>query len=401
MTPPTKTLPFPEFIGLLALLMATVAYSVDAMLPLLTLIGEDLAQGSMAQAQQVITVFMIGLGTGTFIMGPLSDRLGRKTVILGGILLYMTAACIAATSQDITMLLVARFIQGFGAAAPRVVSQALVRDLYSGRMMARVVSFSMTVFTLVPAIAPFMGAELGALFSWRAIFWSFLVFGTVSGLWLFLRQPETLSPENRRPLALGSLWLALKTVLSHSLVRLYLLALTFVFTTMLSWISGVAAIFEQSFDRTAQFPAWFAFVAILSAPASLINARLVVKVGMRRMVAIALTWQIGISLIALIGFQFPLGDWGFELFILFMLMQFFSIGFLIGNLHALVLEPMGHVAGMAASVVGGFSTVISALLAAAAATFMNGTPVPLALSSLLCLLLASGCMIWARQLRED
>ncbi|WP_127109723.1 multidrug effflux MFS transporter [Pararhodobacter zhoushanensis] len=401
MTPPTKTLPFPEFIGLLALLMATVAYSVDAMLPLLTPISEDLAQGSMAQAQQVITVFMIGLGTGTFIMGPLSDRLGRKTVILCGIVLYMIAAGIAATSQDITMLLVARFMQGFGAAAPRVVSQALVRDLYSGRMMARVVSFSMTVFTLVPAIAPFMGAELGALFGWRAIFWSFMAFGTVSGLWLLLRQPETLSPENRRPLAVAPLWLALKTVLGHSLVRLYLLALTFVFTTMLCWISGVAAIFEQSFDRTAQFPAWFAFVAILSAPASLINARLVVKVGMRRMVAIALTWQIAISLIALIGFQYPLGDWGFELFILFMLMQFFSIGFLIGNLNALVLEPMGHVAGMAASVVGGFSTVISALLAATAATFMNGTPVPLAVSSLLCLVLASACMIWARQLRED
>ncbi|MCW1933293.1 multidrug effflux MFS transporter [Pararhodobacter zhoushanensis] len=401
MTPPTKTLPFPEFIGLLALLMATVAYSVDAMLPLLTPISEELAQGSMAQAQQVITVFMIGLGTGTFIMGPLSDRLGRKTVILCGIVLYMIAAAIAATSQDITMLLVARFLQGFGAAAPRVVSQALVRDLYSGRMMARVVSFSMTVFTLVPAIAPFMGAELGALFGWRAIFWSFMAFGTVSGLWLLLRQPETLSAENRRPLAIAPLWLALKTVLGHSLVRLYLLALTFVFTTMLCWISGVAAIFEQSFDRTAQFPAWFAFVAILSAPASLINARLVVKVGMRRMVAIALTWQIAISVIALIGFQYPLGDWGFELFILFMLMQFFSIGFLIGNLNALVLEPMGHVAGMAASVVGGFSTVISALLAATAATFMNGTPVPLAVSSLLCLVLASACMIWARQLRAD
>jgi DHA1 family bicyclomycin/chloramphenicol resistance-like MFS transporter len=119
------------------------------------------------------------------------------------------------------------------------------------------------------------------------------------------------------------------------------------------------------------------------------------------MVAIALTWQIAISVIALIGFQYPLGDWGFELFILFMLMQFFSIGFLIGNLNALVLEPMGHVAGMAASVVGGFSTVISALLAATAATFMNGTPVPLAVSSLLCLVLASACMIWARQLRAD
>lgn len=398
MTPPHKPLPFAEFIGLLAMLMASVAYAVDAMLPLLHPIGLELAPQSPESAQLVITLFMVGLGLGTFIMGPVSDALGRKTVILGGILLYMAAAIAAALSQNLTVLLVARFIQGFGTSAPRVVSQALVRDLYSGRTMARVVSFGMTIFTLFPAIAPLMGASLGNAFGWRAIFWSFLVFGGVSGLWLFLRQPETLAAENRRPLQLGPLWIALRTVLGHPLVRLYLVALTFVFTTMLLWISQVAAIFDLGFGRAEEFPLWFAMVALLSAPSSLINARVVVRLGMRRLIAVALGLQIAVVLITLAGFGLGLGYAGFTLFVTYMVLHFFSLGFLVGNLNALALEPMGHVAGMAASIVGGGSTVGGALLAVGLSHFGDGTPVPLTAAALVCLLVASACMLRARSL---
>ncbi|MCB1410058.1 MAG: MFS transporter [Rhodobacteraceae bacterium] len=397
MTPRTKPLAFPEFIALLALLMATVAYSVDAMLPLLRPIGEDLAPLAPEQAQLVITVFMIGLGLGTFTMGPISDAFGRKTVILAGIALYMVAAVVAAMSQSLTVLLAARFVQGLGSSAPRTVSQAMVRDLYSGRQMARVVSFGMTVFTLFPAIAPFMGSMLGAAFGWRAIFFSFLVFGTVSFLWLGLRQPETLSAENRRRLAVGPLWAALKTVLGHAQVRLYLAALTFTFTTMLLWISTVAQVFDLAFGKAAEFPSWFALVALLSAPSSLINARVVVRFGMRRMVAVALTMQITMVTVSLLCFGFDLPLAGFPLFIAFMLTQFFSIGFLVGNLNALALEPMGHVAGMAASVVGGVSTMIAAFLAAILAHFVAGHPAILAGGVLLALVCAASCMIAARR----
>ncbi|MFN4098501.1 MAG: multidrug effflux MFS transporter [Pararhodobacter sp.] len=398
MTGPTKALPFPEFIALLALLMATVAYSVDAMLPLLDPIGAELSPDSPESGHLVIMVFMMGLGLGTFIMGPLSDALGRKTVILGGIMLYMVGAVVAALSGDMTTLLVARFVQGFGASAPRVVSQAMVRDLYAGRQMAKVISFAMTVFVLFPAVAPFMGAQLAAIFDWRAIFWSFVVFGTVSALWLGLRQPETLPQERRRPLALMPLWAALKTVLAHPRVRLYVAALTCVFTSMLIWLGAVATIFEQSFARGAEFPAWFALVAVLSAPASLINGKVVVRLGMRRLVGLALGVQIGFVAVALTAFMLDLG--GFVLFLIFMGLQFFSIGFLIGNLNALALEPMGHVAGMAASVVGGISTVVSALLAAALAMLGDGTPVPLAAVVLGSTIAAAGFMLWARRYAE-
>ncbi|PTX01263.1 multidrug effflux MFS transporter [Pararhodobacter aggregans] len=397
MTGPTRPLPFGEFIALLALLMATVAYSVDAMLPLLDPIGRELAPATPENAQLVITVFMFGLGLGTFVMGPLSDALGRKSVILGGITLYMVAAGVAAVSNDLTMLLVARFVHGVGCAAPRVVAQALVRDLYSGRQMARVISFGMTIFTLFPAVAPYMGAELGALFGWRAIFWSFIAFGIVSFLWMALRQPETLAPENRRPLALGPLWRALVTVLSHARVRLYLMALTFVFATMLTWLSAVAAIFDQSFGRLDQFPAWFALVALLSGTTSLINAKLVVRLGMRRLIGIALSVQIAMVAVTLLGFALDLPLAGFGLFITFMALQFLSLGFLIGNMNALALEPMGHVAGMAASVIGGVSTVVAAVLAAGLTLLANGTPVPLAASVLGCLLASGAAMLAARR----
>ncbi|WP_349768740.1 multidrug effflux MFS transporter [Rhodobacter sp. NTK016B] len=401
MTGPSKPLSFVEFIALLALLMATVAYSVDAMLPLIGIIGDELSPQSPESAQLVITVFMVGLGLGTFIMGPLSDAFGRKTVILGGTALYMIAAGIAAVSGDLTTLLITRFLHGFGAAAPRIVAQAMVRDLYSGRMMARVISFGMTVFTLFPAIAPFMGAELAALFHWRAIFWSFVGFGFVTILWLGLRQPETLAPENRRKLAVVPLWEALKTVLAHPRVRLYLMALTFNFSTMLTWLSSVARIFDESFGRLEQFPVWFAMVALFSAPASLINARVVVKLGMRRMVGTALSVQIVVITATLLVFALDLPFAGFPFFMIFMFTQFFAIGFLVGNLNALALEPMGHVAGMAASVIGGVSTVLSALIATGIATLGDGTPVPLAAGVLFCILCASGFMLWARRFSDD
>lgn len=398
----TKPMGFGEFVALIALLMATVAFSVDAMLPVLLPISADLAPGAPQTGHAVITLFMAGLGLGTFVMGPLSDALGRRRVILAGIAVYMLAALAAALAQDMTTLLVARFVQGLGASAPRVVAQALVRDLYSGRMMARVLSFAVTIFTLVPAVAPLIGDTLTGLFGWRAIFWAFVLFGGIAATWIALRRAETLPPESRRALSIGALGQALMIVLRHPRVRLYLAALTFSFTIMLLWISTVAPIFAQDFDRADSFPLWFALAALLSAPSSLINARLVLRLGMARLIVTSLAAQALASAVALAGFGLDLPFAGFALFFGFMLVQFFSHGFLIGNLHALALEPMGHVAGMTASVMGGVSTVGAAAVAALLTALMPGTPAFLALASLICLILAAASMaLAARRLGRD
>lgn len=277
----------------------------------------------------------------------------------------------------------------------------MVRDLFSGRMMARVISFSMTIFTLVPAVAPLIGAGLGAMFGWRAIFLSFLGFGLISALWLLLRQPETLPPERRRSLALRPLWQALRDVLGHRQVRLYLLAQTFVFSTMFVWLSEVALVYDEAFDRGAEFPLWFALVALLSAPASLLNARLVIRLGMRRQVSVALSVQVLVALGVIFGLYVNGGSVPFWLFFLFMVLQFFTIGFLLGNLNALTLEPMCHVAGMAASVMSGVSTIASAVLAAPVVRFHDGTPLPIAVAVALCMIAALGCMALARRGADD
>lgn len=394
-----KPMPVVEFVAFTALMFATVAYSIDSMLPLLVQIGEGLAPENVQSAQLVITSFVLGLGLGTLVMGPISDALGRKTVILAGIALYMAAAVMAATSDTMGVLLAARFIQGLGASAPRVVSQALVRDLYAGRHMARIMSFAMMIFVLVPAIAPLMGATLGALFGWRAIFWSFLVFGTVSGAWLFFRQPETLPLEKRRPLEPGPVLRAFREVFSHKQVMFYMVALTFSFATMFIWLSLIAQIFEDIYDKTDQFPLWFAFSAMLSAPGSLVNAQLVLRLGMRRLIVISLIGQITLVTAALVIYG-TTGALPFWAFFTFMFGHFFAVGLIFGNLNALALEPLGHIAGTASSVMGGVSTMASAVIAAPLAALYNGTPLPLMVGVALCGVCALTAMAIARRCDE-
>lgn len=390
-------MPFFEFVAMLALLFSTVAFSTDAMLPMMAGMGRELSAADPARIQLVITVFVAGLGLGTFIAGPMSDALGRKPMILTGIAIYMAAAALAARADSLEVLLLARFLQGLGAAGPRVVSQAMVRDLYAGRQMARVMSIAMALFVLVPAVAPLIGAWIGGAFGWRAIFWSFLLFGSVSALWLGLRQPETLPPARRRPLSVRPLLAALAEVLGHARVRLYLAALTCSFAAMFTWISSIALIFDESFGRADQFPMWFAVVALISAPAALMNAQLVVRLGMQRLVIAGLTAQVVSS--AVMAVALVSGVAGFWGFLVFMVIQFFTVASIFGNLNALALEPMGHVAGMAASVMGGVSTLAAALIATPIARAFDGTPLPLALGAGSCAALALGCMLWARRLR--
>ena len=388
--PGLRAMPFGEFIVMLALLFATVAFSIDAMLPLLAQMGAELRPASPADAQMVITVFVLGFGLGTFVAGPLSDRFGRKPLIMAGIALYMAAAVLAAVSDSLEMLLLARLLQGLGAAGPRVASQALVRDLYAGRHMARVMSFVMTIFVLVPAVAPLVGAQIGGMFGWRAIFWSFLFFGVISGTWLAMRQPETLPPDRRRPLHPADLWAALREVLGNARVRLFLLALSLCFAPMFAWLASVALIFDETFGRGPEFPYWFALVAVMSAPASLINAQLVVRLGMQRLISVALGVQIATALIFLVLTM--AGVVVFPVFVVFMWLQFFSIGLIFGNLNALALEPLGHVAGMATSVMGGVSTMAAALIATPIARAFDGTAGPLAAGALVCAALALLCV---------
>ncbi|MCC1492685.1 multidrug effflux MFS transporter [Cognatishimia sp. F0-27] len=380
-------MPFPgrtEFIAMIAMLVATVALSIDGMLPALPEIAADLTPEDINRAQLVVTSFVLGMGVGTLFTGPLSDRYGRKPVVLAGSAIYVIGTVLAVLSWSLEALLAARVLQGLGAAGPRVVAIAIVRDRYEGRGMARILSFIMIVFTTVPALAPAMGALVLTVADWHAIFWVFLVFSLLSSLWLARRLPETLAPEDRRPLNAAALRAAIAEMLRHPVVRLSIAVQGLGFGTLFAMISSVQQIFSETFGKAESFPFWFGVIAVCAASSSLLNAALVVRFGMRRMVTGMLIAQLcfsGAMAVVLVG-----GIGGPALFALFLFWQFtvfFQAGMTIGNLNAIAMEPMGHIAGMAASIIGSFATVIAVFFAAPVGLMFDGTPLPLALAILL------------------
>ncbi|KUF11626.1 multidrug effflux MFS transporter [Pseudoponticoccus marisrubri] len=371
----------PEFIAVIAMLVATIAFSIDAMLPALPQLAAELSPDAPNDAQLVVTSFVLGMGIGTLFTGPLSDAFGRKPVVLVAAGVYIAAALAATQAADLDMLLGARFLQGLGAAGPRVVALAIVRDRHAGRGMARIMSFVMMVFTLIPAIAPSLGAVLIHVSGWQAVFWAFALFSALSALWLMLRVPETLDPAHRRPLQLRTLWEAIREMAGHPTVRLAILVQGLAFGMLFATISTIQPIYDVTFGRADSFPLWFGAIAIVAMSASYLNARLVMQLGMRRLVSAMLSAQVVLSGAMLVVLQTPLE--GTALFLVFVAWQttlFFQAGMILGNLNAIAMEPMGHIAGMAASITGSVATIIAVLLAAPVGLAFDGTPVPLAIA---------------------
>jgi MFS transporter, DHA1 family, multidrug resistance protein len=369
-----------EFIALMAMLAATIAFSIDSMLPALPEIGAELTPDALNRAQLILTAFVFGLGIGTFFTGPLSDAWGRKPVVIGGALIYCIGAAIAWQAPSLEWMLAARLLQGLGAAGPRVVSMAIVRDLYSGREMARIMSFVMIVFMIVPAIAPSLGAIIIWGLGWRAIFATYVVFALILVIWFTTRQPETLAPSDRRPLQPALLWSALVEVVSNPTTRLATIIQTLAFGMLFTLLSTVQPMFDLSFGQGAAFPLWFAVIAVCSAGASALNARIIVRLGMRRVITSVLALQIVMSLIMVAAVLLAIPQQvEFAIFLVWVISVFFQGGLTIGNLNALAMEPMGHIAGMAASVTAALSTVGSVIIAAPIGQAFNGTPLPVAL----------------------
>lgn len=371
-----------EFVALIAMLFSTVAFSVDALLPAVPQIEADLGESATGRVHLLITVFMAGLALGTLIAGPLSDWLGRKPTMFIGAGLYLTAGTVAWLSQDFETIVAARIVQGIGAAGPRVVSLAIVRDLYSGRTMAQIVSFAMVLFTVVPTLAPAMGAILTDLFGWRAILLAFLLFTVISTLWLWLRLPETLPQSARRPLRVGTLMEAARQIASHPTVRLAILVQGMALGLIFCLIVTVQPIYDVVFDRADSFPYWFGGIALFSAAStSLANAALVVRFGMQRMVTLGMAGQAVSAALALATLElYP--DFAFPSFVAFQFLLIWLTGLCVGNLNAIALEPMGHIAGFTASVTGATATLIAAAIATGVGAIFEGTQRPLIIAAI-------------------
>ena len=368
---------FAEFIALLALLMSMVALAIDAVLPAMSAIGDDFAVKDVKDLQWIVVALFGGLAFGQIAYGPISDAVGRKPSIYLGLLIFLVGSLVSAFSSSYEMMLVGRFIQGIGVSGPKVVAVALVRDRYKGREMARVMSFVMAVFIIMPALAPSIGAGVLLIADWRGIYEFFIVLTLITLIWFAIRQPETLPADRRIPMSVAAIWHNTKEVLSHKVTLSYILGAGLIFGAFVSYLSTAQLLFKEIFQVDAAFPIYFAVLALSVGVASFMNGRLVVRYGMTLIANRALMMMFSCAVIFLAILSMMNGVVPLWLFMIFGALIFSCIGLLFGNMNALAMEPMGHIAGVASSVIGSATTFISMLMGMLFGQTYNGTLYPL------------------------
>lgn len=381
---PALTIPFAEFVALTAALMALTALSIDIMLPALPAIGNALGVTDDNDRQQIVILYMAGFAAGQLVYGPLSDRFGRKPVLLFGLAIFIVGTVGALLAQSFSALLAARLVQGLGAASPRVVAIAVVRDLYAGRQMARVMSLAMMVFILIPVLAPAVGAALLHLGDWHVMFHVLLVMGVLVAIWSGLRLPETAEQVLHHQQA-PSLVQSFKAAILHPQTFAYGLSGGLMFGGLLAYVACAQQVFAGVFDAEELFPVLFGAVASVIAAASFLNSRLVERLGMRAVSHTALAAYL-VTALALAVLS-ELGLSSLPVFAVLVALTFFFFGLIAPNFNALAMEPQGHNAGMASSVIGAMGTATAAIMGGIIGGAYDGTVLPLALGFLACSLI--------------
>ena len=365
-----------EFVALMASLMSIVALSIDALLPGLPEIGASLGNTNTNDNQLIITMIFLGLGFGQLIFGPLSDSFGRKPIVYIGFILFVIATIICVSTNSFEMMIFGRILQGVGLSSPRTISIAIVRDSYSGNYMAKILSVVVMVFILVPVIAPTLGQILLNFYSWESIFYMNLIYGILVMFWFWKRQPETLAIEKRIHFSPRIFINGTKEFFKYKYAIAFTLVSGFITGSFMVYLSTSQQIFEQQYNLADLFPYIFASLAISVGFATFLNSMLVVKYGMWRMAYYGIIAYVIISLLYVILFWS--GDNpSIGILISFFALQFFAIGFLFGNLRALAMQPLGHIAGIGSAINGFISTVLAVPIANYIGSFVIDSVLPL------------------------
>jgi MFS transporter, DHA1 family, multidrug resistance protein len=372
-----------EFIALVAMLTALVAMSIDTMLPAVGQIAKELGAAHDNDRQFIVLAFFAGMMVGTLIFGPVSDSVGRKPAIYVGLVIFMIGALLCMVSTSFPMLIAGRLLQGVGAASPRIVSMAMVRDGAKGAEMARIMSFVMSVFMLVPIFAPTIGQLVLNVASWRYIFAGFVAAAILVSIWLATRQSETLAPENRREFSVAKLFDSAGQVISNPVSLGYTLAVGFIFAAFTTFLGTVQQIIGEQYGQGVWFSTWFGVLATGIAVSMMLNGIYVRQLGMRKLSQWALyAYLVDWGLLLLLCFVYN-GHPPFPVVIVLFYISFFVNGLVFGNYNAMAMEPMGHIAGMAAAVSGALSTFIAVVCGGLAGRFYDGTIFPITIAFVL------------------
>jgi len=389
---------FPEFIALVALMIGVAAFSVDNLLPAFDPIRTAFRLANPNDAQLLIYAYMIAFAFAQAVHGIVSDIVGRRPVLMAGLVIFAAGSLLAIAAPSFEVLLLARVIQGLGTAAARVLATAIVRDRYAGRDMARVMSLVMMVFLLVPVIAPAVGSGLLLIGGWQAIFACMLLLGLVLAIWFGLRMPETLPAEYRLPFSAKRIAGAMRRTVGSRLSFGYSTAMGLMFGPLMAYIGSAQQILETTvYGLGATFTLYFSLIAGIQALASLVNARLVGRFGMRRLSHIALCGYLFFSLLHLALALYFGGRPPLALFMTLLGIVFFLFPFTIANFNAMAMQPLGDVAGTASSLIGAYTTLLGALGGMVAARAFNGTVIPLLIVFCILGALSLAVVLWAER----
>ena len=391
--PPRGGAGFVEFVVLMAATMALGALGIDAMLPNLPAIGQTVGVADENKRQLIITVYLLAVGFSQVIYGPLADRFGRRPVIIVGLGLYVGFSLLAAFSRSFDTMLIARVLQGVGAASTRAIPISVIRDRYAGREMARVMSLTSLVFMAAPIMAPSLGQLVLVMASWPWIFIVLAVLGGAVLVWTLLRLPETLHPDAHRSILPSRILACFIEAARNRTAICYILGQAFLFGGMLGFINSAQQVFTDALHASSSFPLVFAICGSCVACASLLNAKLVRRLGMRRLSHSALLLYIAVA-----GLHLVVAATGHESLVIYTVLQgatMFSFGLASGNFGAMAMEPMGHMAGVASSFQGLVSMVGASLIGFLIGQNFNGTVVPLEAGYLACGLLALAVVLIA------
>ncbi|MBJ7549646.1 multidrug effflux MFS transporter [Marinomonas ostreistagni] len=363
-----------EFTVLVALLMSIVAISIDALLPALGLIGHDFKATDSNQPQLLISLLFLGMAIGQLIAGPLSDALGRKPILFAGFALYLAGTVFCFFAPTLSELMIGRFIQGLGVSGPYIAAIALVRDKFSGAKMARTMSFVMMIFVLVPAIAPSLGQAIMLLSDWHSIFIMYFLYAVILLIWISTRLKETLAKADRIPFTFEGFKNGFKEVLSNRQTLCYMLCMGLFFGSFIGYLNSSQQIFQVQFNTGTLFSLYFGALALVLGFSSLLNARIVEAFGMRPIALCAITTVVITSIVfwALHSFV-TISLW---MFLVYAAVLFFCFGLLFGNVNALAMEPMGHVAGIASAVIGSVSSILSMGIGTLIGQLYNNSLIP-------------------------